>query len=329
MDFKICIVGCGNLSVRMHGPSLKKYAELHPDVELAACCDIDEVKAVFYKQKFGFSRHYTDMDRMLDTEKPQAVCLISPVKLTFELSCKILGRGYPLLMEKPPGMDSNETREMIRVAGLKNTPNQVAFNRRYMPLVCELKKLLDKPKGLNSAMDMQFRMLRVGRKDPDFSTTAIHGIDVVKFLAGSDYKTVHFRYQELSHMGNDVANIHLDCEFRSGTFAQLDFLPVSGVDVERLEVNMDNRIFYLNTPEGFDTPGKLLYIEKSHIILEQDGKDISGSGEEFILHGFYNENESFLDDIRNGRKPAGDIQSGLQSVEIAECIRKRMKEYNF
>lgn len=316
------------MSVSVHGPSLKKYVGLHPDVELAACCDIDEAKAVFYKQKFGFSRHYTDMERMLDTEKPQAVCLISPVNLTFELSCKILEKGYPLIMEKPPGLDSSETREMIRVAAVKNTPNQVAFNRRYMPVVCELKKLLDKTKGLNTAMDIQFRMLRVGRKDPDFSTTAIHGIDVVKFLAGSEYKKVHFRYQELSHIGSNVANIHLDCEFKSGTFAQLDFLPVSGVDVERLEVNMDDNTFFLNTPEGFDMPGKLLHIKKNDIMLEQDGKDISGSEEEFILHGFYNENESFLEDIRNGRKPAGDIQSGLQSVEIAECIRKRMKEYD-
>ena len=246
----------------MHGPSVKRYAELHSDVELAACCDLDETKAANYKQKFGFLRHYTDMDLMLDTEKPQAVCLISPVKLTCGLTCKILAKGYPLILEKPPGLDSGETREMVRAAGLRNTPNQVAFNRRYMPLVRELKKLLDEQKGLKGTMDIQFRMLRVGRKDPDFSTTAIHGIDVVRFLAGSDYRTANFRYQELEHLGNGVANIHMACEFKSGTFAQLDFLPVSGVVVERLEVNTENGTFYLNTPEGFDTPGRLLHIVK-------------------------------------------------------------------
>lgn len=328
MNFKICVVGCGNHSVWVHGPSYQKYAELHPDVELAACCDIDEAKAIFYKRKFGFARHYTDIDSMLDTEKPQAVCLISPVNLTFGLSCKIFDKGYPLIMEKPPGMDSNETREMIRAASSRNTPNQVAFNRRYMPLVRELKKLLDKQKGSKNTMDIQFRMLRVGRKDPDFSTTAIHGIDVVKFIAESDYKSVCFRYQELSNIGNNVANIHLDCEFKSGAFAQLDFLPVSGTDVERLEITMDDNTFYLNTPEGFDMPGKLLHIEKNKIKLELNGSEISGGSEEYILHGFYNENESFFEDIRNGRMPEGDIQSGLQSVYIAECIRKRAAEYN-
>ena len=39
-------------------------------------------------------------------------------------------------------------------------------------------------------------MTRVDRRDPDFSVTAIHGIDAVRFLARSDYAHVRFRYQE-------------------------------------------------------------------------------------------------------------------------------------
>ena len=34
---------------------------------------------------------------------------------------------------------------------------------------------------------VHYEMTRVDRRDPDFSTTAIHGIDAVRFLAGSDY----------------------------------------------------------------------------------------------------------------------------------------------
>ncbi len=42
--FKICVVGCGGMSTSGHGPSFKKYFEDYKDVELSACCDLDEEK---------------------------------------------------------------------------------------------------------------------------------------------------------------------------------------------------------------------------------------------------------------------------------------------
>jgi myo-inositol 2-dehydrogenase/D-chiro-inositol 1-dehydrogenase len=329
MNFKICVVGCGNMAMGFHGPSYQRYAMLHPDVELAACCDLDESKVVIFKEKFGFSRHYTDIDLMLDSEKPDAVCLVVPVNLTFSLSLKIMGKGYPLLLEKPPGLNSKETMELIRSANRGNSPNQIAFNRRYTPLVRKLKDLLDAQSEKYEFMNIQYRMLRVGRKDPDFTLTAIHGIDLVKYIAGSEYKTVDFRYKELDLIGENVANIHMDCEFESGATARLDFLPVSGMNSERLEVNVHNHTFSLQLPVGdyLDFPGKLLHIENNEVKLELNGLDIAGSAELFVLSGFYHENELFFEDIRNGRKPAGDIASGLQSVEIADCIRKRASKY--
>ena len=44
--------------------------------------------------------------------------------------------------------------------------------------------------------------------------------------------------------------------------------------------------------------------------------------------GFYYENFCFFEDIKAGRKPAGDLRSALQSVEIADCIRNRTLEYS-
>lgn len=127
-----------------HGPLLKSYSMRYPDVELAACCDINKEKALFVQQELEFSRYYTDIDLMLDSEKPHAVCMVVPEKLTSRLSCKILEKGYSLIMEKPPGSNRKETMEMICAAERCSTPNQVAFNRRYMPLVRKLKKLLVK-----------------------------------------------------------------------------------------------------------------------------------------------------------------------------------------
>lgn len=329
MAFKICVVGCGYMAFNGHGPACKKYAALHPDVELTACCDVDESKALSFKNEFGFLRHYTDMDLMLDAEKPEAVSLIVPVNLTCPLSVRIFEKGYPLLLEKPPGLNKDETLNMISAANSRNIPNMVAFNRRFIPLVNKLKELLGRY-GLYKSMNIDYRMLRIGRKDPDFSSTAIHGIDVVKFLAASDYKTVRFGYQELGDVGRNIANFFMDCEFKSGATARLGFFPVTGALAERLEIVALEHTFRLYLPVGgsLDVPGRLVHFHNGKVELDLDGRDISGCLDEFILNGFYSENERFFDDIRCGRKPADDIASGIQSVELADCIRNRLPIYS-
>jgi myo-inositol 2-dehydrogenase / D-chiro-inositol 1-dehydrogenase len=328
MSFKICAVGCGYMAFNGHGPSYRKYADLNPDVELTACCDVDEERALSFKHEFGFLRHYTDMDLMLDTERPQAVCLIVPVNLTFPLSVRIFQKGYPLLLEKPPGLDKHEAMEMIRSANKWNIPNMVAFNRRFMPLVIKLKEMLQQ-NGLDKSLSIDYRMLRVGRKDPDFSTTAIHGIDVVRYLAASDYRTVHFNYQDLDIAGRNIVNIFMDCEFESGATARFGICPVAGTVAERLEINSLQNTFHLNLPlaGSKDMPGRLSHFYNGNTVLELNGINVSGNMDEFVLNGFYDENKVFFDDIRYGRKPVDDILSGLQSVEIADCIRNRLTEY--
>ena len=324
--FKICMVGCGAIARSSHGPSVRRYVSKNPGVEFAACCDIDEERARAFKDEFGVTNYYTDMDVMLDREKPQAVCLVSPVEVTAALSCRILGRGYPLILEKPPGMDGLEARGMIEACG--DVPNQVAFNRRYMPLVIKAMELIDEWGGAECILDINYRMLRVNRRDRDFATTAIHGIDLVKFLSKSNYRHIDFTYRELPQLGENVANFHLSCVMDSGAVTRLDFLPISGANTERLEINTTNGLIVLYLPIWagcFDGVGRLCHIRDNETVLTVYGNE---SDEDFVLGGFYDENARFFDDVRSGRRPEGDIASGLQAVEVASCISRRMKAYN-
>jgi predicted dehydrogenase len=328
MAFTLCIVGCGGLSNRAHGPSYRDYAELHADVVLAGCCDVDAARVETYRQKYGFARAYTDFREMLAAEKPDGVCLMAPVELTCELSCAILELGYPLLMEKPPGLDGNECSQMIAAAEKTGVANQVSFNRRYCPLIVDLKKRLAEfvPEDIQ---DIRYDFFRIGRKDADFSTTAIHGIDTVKFLAGSDYQRIRFTYREYPELGPTVANIFMECEFASGATAHLNFCPNTGVIIERATVTLLDHAFMLNAPiwAAYDTPGRLLHLHRGETVVDISGDSICAADQMYINSGFYGENAAFLDDLRAGRRPVGDIASGLQSVEIADCIRRRLPEY--
>lgn len=329
MSFRICTIGCGIHSSSYHGPSYKKYAELNPDVVLAACCDINEEKARNFQMEFGFEKYYTDLNDMLYNEKPDAVCLIAPVEFTADLASFILEQGYPLILEKPPGRSKEEVLKLVEIADRKSIPNRVAFNRRFTPLVRELKRLLDEglqPEGIHS---INCEMFRVDRRDSDFSTTAIHAIDLVRFLAGSDYRNIRFSYQELPHIGPGVANIFMSCTFISGATACFNISPVCGVSIERVTVNTQDNTFFLHTPfwSQYDHPGKLVHLMKNQVIVDATGKEVSDGDDAFEYMGFYYENASFFDDIRAGRKPVCDLKSTVQSVEVAECIRNRMPEY--
>jgi predicted dehydrogenase len=330
VSFRICIVGCGNWSTSQHGPSYARYAATHPDTELVACCDIDEDKAAAYREKFGFARHRTDYVAMLDAEKPDAVCVLMRPNTTCEVSCRILEMGYPVLTEKPPGETVEQIDAMIAAADASGAPTQVAFNRRYMPLMRELKQRLAARFGPADVQHVRYDLIRVGRKDPDFSTTAIHGIDAARHLADSDYAHVRFRYRELPDLGPGVANILLDCTFASGATGHLSFLPVTGILAERGTVYAHDHTFVLHVPQspsGVDFPGWVRHFEKGELKGELAGPDVSGGDEGFVLNGVYAENESFFEDIRGGRRPRDDLKVARQSVEIAQYVRERRTEY--
>ena len=326
MSFRICTIGCGGIATGRHGPSYARYAATHSDTELVACCDLDGARAIAFRDSFGFARHYTDLDAMLSAEKPDAVCLVAPVPKTCELSCRIMSSGYPLLMEKPPGNNVDETDRMIAAADASGSPTQVAFNRRHAPLVRRLKELLPEPAGIQH---VRYEVVRVNRAEPDFSMTAIHGIDAARFLAGSDYAEVAFRFQEMPQHGPGVCNIFMDCTFESGASGHLSFCPVAGATMERGAVHAHDQTFMLQFPawRAPDGSGRLVHHVKREQALVVTGEDLPGAQDEFVSEGFYGENESFFDDVRSGRRPAGDLRNARQSVEIAQCIRERRAEW--
>lgn len=329
MDITLCTVGCGLIANMVHGPAYARLVKTYPQVRLAACCDKDENKAASFAGQFGFARHYTDLQEMLDAEKPDAVCLSAPARLTARLSSAILEQGYPLLLEKPPGINREETEAIIQAAAKGSVPNQVAFNRRYMPVVTELKRLLEERHRPEEIHSIRYDLYRGNRLDEDFAETAIHGIDTVRFIAGADYEHVAFEYQEFPHLGPGVANIFMYARMTSGAIARLSFCPVAGITVERTSVSLLNSTYYADLPiwNSVDTPGGIKQFVMGKLELDIPGDQLCDVEDMSVSNGFYQENESFLLDLLAGRKPTGDVASALQSVEIADCIRRRRREY--
>lgn len=328
MTFHICTIGCGEMAQAYHGPSYVRYAQTHADTMLAACCDLDTDKAAAYRDRFGFRAAYSDLDVMIEREKPDAVCLMVPERLTCDVTCRVLAHGVPLMMEKPPGRTAAEIDRMIAAADATGAATQVAVNRRFLPLVMELRRRVDERFQAEDLQHIRYDFTRIGRTDADFSLTAIHGIDTVRFLAHADYETIHFHYREFPQLGPTTANLFLDCTLTSGATAHLEFCPVSGVVVERATLYCHDHTFFAHLPmwQQFDAPGWLQHVAKGTLAADLSGDDVCAD-EAYVTMGFYGENASFFDDIRAGRRPQTDLAAVRQSVVVAEYVRERRPVY--
>ena len=325
---RIGIIGCGWVSDFGHGPALKKYVRENSDWELTGCCDTNADKAREFRSKYGFKHYFIDYHTMIQQIQPDVLFLNVPEKMIAPLSIKILKKGIALFLEKPPGTHPAETRQMIDAVKKYGTPHQVAFNRRYMPMIQKCQQLIQDTCKPESLQNIEYQLFRVNRRESHFEDTTIHGIDTVRYLAHSDFQQIHFFYQPFSSLGENVQNIYLNSVMESGATAQLAFCPVSGAVVERVTINALDYSFFLHVPvwDSIDQSGHFQAFYKNQQLTIHD-QDILAQNNDFEKYGFYAEDKAFLDAIRSNYKPEPDIESSFQTVEIIDCIRKKNPVY--
>ena len=324
---KICLIGCGGQAIAAYMPSLIRYKKENEHIIYAGCCDVDLQKATEFKEKTGFTSAYSDHLEMMEREKPDAVILVTPFIHTAKIVLDILDFKPALMIEKPLGENLVQCMEIAEACEKKNIFTQTAFNRRHIPLIRELMK--DISSDPFPIQHIDYKMHRVNRTESHFHTTAVHGIDLVGYIAGSDYHHVQFAYQKLKGFEkNNIANTYMQCEFKSGTTAHLSFCPVSGLVSERIEVMKDHQIWYVNLPiwKGPDSPGSIIKYENGKMVYNKSGLVISDGIEMFEDNGFYCEVKEFIDTVRNAESPKHSIRTAIDSMKIMDCMKSQITE---
>lgn len=318
--FKVAAIGAGNIANWGHGPALRKYARENPGVDLVACCDLDQDRARKFQEAWGFQRAYTDSEAMLAGERPDAVFLLVDETAACRLAVPILERGIPLLMEKPPGANSRETQQMVEAATRGKGANAVAFNRRSMPLVTAFQ---DRVREVGAELtQIRYEMIRSARTEDYFQVTAIHGLDLVLYLAGAPL--VEARLQRRAPRPAPAGAFHFDVAgtFASGLQAQWTFSPMAGVVFERFSAHGWGHSFYVNLPVWgcLDTPGVVEHYHDNRCVWRVTGAELSPTQEPFVTNGFFAEAKEFLDRVRQGRPQRDTLESALASARFADAL---------
>lgn len=132
---KAAIVGCGAIA-QVHKQVLLSL----PEAKLIACCDIRRDKAEAFAASCGL-RTYTDIETMLERERPDVVHLCVPHPLHTPLAALCVRRGIHVFMEKPPVVSREQWTQL---EGLEEAQGRVGicFQNRYNASVQAARALL-------------------------------------------------------------------------------------------------------------------------------------------------------------------------------------------
>lgn len=306
---RVTLIGAGAHS-RNHGASLKILRARRPDeIELAAVCDLVADRARAYADMFGFARTYTDIDTMLAQEKPDCVMAIVPIPALLEVGAKLLRTGIPVVLEKTPGKDSGETRELLRVARECGTGHMVSFNRRFNPGVVRAREWLaanaDRPPKVAVG-----RLLRSRRNRPMFAVnTGIHCVDTLLSLVGTPERVACDRLPT-RHEGIYVFDARVNCS--NGAVADFILSPLASEVEETYELYGDG---YSVKVDAFT--GAMRVADVDGQITESRPR--SGAPDAFT-NGTLRETKAFLDAVAAGEGFGPDLEEALLSMLTAEAI---------
>jgi D-apiose dehydrogenase len=171
-----------------------------PEVEIVACCDLNEERRCGVAAEFGLQHHYADYREMLDRERPDFVDIITPPTTHLEMCAEAAQRGVHIICQKPLATNWDDARQLVATAGKTGARLMVHENFRFQPWHREIKRLLDAGAIGDRLHSLAFRT-RMGDgwgpnaylpRQPYFHTqprllvheTGVHFIDTFRYLAG-------------------------------------------------------------------------------------------------------------------------------------------------
>ena len=141
--YKTAMLGCGGRA-RGHADAYRFVKR----GKLAAICDMNEERLHNFGDDFGISSRYTDLDEMLEKEKPDVLHIVTtPVvpsseeRLRYPLMKQASDYGVPAaIVEKPVAIEGEDWKQIARLAERTKTKFVVNTQLNFHPKNLELKR---------------------------------------------------------------------------------------------------------------------------------------------------------------------------------------------
>ncbi len=253
-DVVCSFLGAGNYASRVLIPAFKEGgAELH------SLASSGGVSGVHHGKKHAFAHSVTDEAEVYRDEAVNTVVIATQHNLHSRQALASLQAGKHVFVEKPLALTLAELDELEsayrQVEGKQHL--MVGFNRRFAPLIQEMKRLLSvsqQPKSFIMTMNAGEIPASHWTQDPAVGGgriigEACHYIDLMRFLAGceiTDFTATKMGAVPGVEVTEDKASITLS--FADGSFGTILYLANGGkaFPKERIEVFANNAVLQLD-----------------------------------------------------------------------------------
>lgn len=134
---RVAIIGCGMIADQ-HADQLRYL----PACELVAACDVDELMAGQFAERFHIDRVFTDAAEMLRQGGLDAVHITTPAQSHFPLAKQCLEAGCHVYVEKPFTLSTAEADELLDLAKVRKLRITVGHNLQFSPEALRLRELV-------------------------------------------------------------------------------------------------------------------------------------------------------------------------------------------
>lgn len=218
----VAVVGTGFWG-KNHSRVFKELEE----TELLAVCDIDAVRAKNVAKQFGV-KPYTNMRKMLNRKDIEAVSICTWSTSLAKEALKALRAGKHVLVEKPMATNVKQAEKLLETAEKEELHLSVGFLMRFIPGIQQIKKAVEEKIIGELVCATAKRVSEWPERIGDVGVvkdTAIHDIDVIRYLFGKEPIAVYAKTGNMKHKKfEDYAQIMLAFERGKSAFIESNWL---------------------------------------------------------------------------------------------------------
>ena len=208
----------------------KNHARVYKELastELIAICDVNEERAKNVADQFGV-KAYTNSTQMLKDKQIEALSVCTWSTFLAQEALKALNAGKHVLVEKPMATNTFQAQKLVKTAEENGLHLTVGFLMRFIPGLQHIRQSIESKKIGELVCATAKRVSQWPERIGDVGVvkdTAIHDIDVMRFISNQDPVTVYAKMGCMRHKKfEDYAHIMLTFKDGKSAFIESNWL---------------------------------------------------------------------------------------------------------
>ena len=289
------------------------------------CCKSPD-KLALIEQRFGVIAT-TSLDTILNDSEVKGVFVCTSPQSHYVICTRVIDSGKYLFVEKPPCQTLDQLELLI--AADKKQIVMVGMQKRYSPLVRELKKRLSKNKPISYALSYHTGAYPEGNP---FTDLFIHPVDLALYLFGNaELKSV----QQIDRNGTTTIQGLLSHETAKG-FIELSTAYSWTNPKETLYVNTQGGEYRLEQMERlchYPHPKRIagipfeklgLFTDIEQTLMERNNFNPLIANNQIYTQGFLSEIMAFANMVEHSGENLSPLTSMLTTYQLLSLLKQRL-----